>query len=174
MLGLLLSARSADRALRQWQTLLGGALARERDRLVFRWPESPLRIAVRVQPDAPEGPVALELSAPRRIALPEGPHPALRLPIVQVRRMTGKLEGRRALVTGASRGIGRGIALALADAGADVAIGYRRERAGRRGAVKAIEAKGRRASRSRPTCATPPRCGDGAAARATRWAGSTS
>jgi NAD(P)-dependent dehydrogenase (short-subunit alcohol dehydrogenase family) len=32
------------------------------------------------------------------------------------------LDGRTALVTGASRGIGRGIALAYADAGADVAL----------------------------------------------------
>jgi methylmalonyl-CoA/ethylmalonyl-CoA epimerase len=84
VVGLLLSARSEERALRQWHTLLGGALARERDRLVFRWPESPLRIAVRVSPDADEGPVALELSARRRLALPEGPHPALSLPLVQV------------------------------------------------------------------------------------------
>ena len=59
--------------------------------------------------------------------------------------MSGKLEGRRALVTGASRGIGRGIALAFADAGADVAIGYRREVAAAEAVVKAIEAKGRRA-----------------------------
>jgi 3-oxoacyl-[acyl-carrier protein] reductase len=59
--------------------------------------------------------------------------------------MSGKLEGRRALVTGASRGIGRGIALALADAGADVAIGYRREAQAAESAVKAIEAMGRRA-----------------------------
>src|SRR5206468_565972 len=57
----------------------------------------------------------------------------------------GKLDGRRALVTGASRGIGRGIALAFADAGADVAIGYRREVAAAESTVKAIEAKGRRA-----------------------------
>ena len=59
--------------------------------------------------------------------------------------MTGKLAGRRTLVTGASRGIGRGIALAFADAGADVAIGYRREVAAAEEVVKAIEAKGRRA-----------------------------
>jgi hypothetical protein len=37
-----------------------------------------------VRPDAPEGPIALELSAPRRIALPEGPHPELGVPLVQV------------------------------------------------------------------------------------------
>jgi methylmalonyl-CoA/ethylmalonyl-CoA epimerase len=84
VVGLLLSVRSEERARRQWQTLLDGSLARERDRLVFRWPDSPLRIALRVQPDADEGPLALELAAARRLALPEGPHPALRLPLVQV------------------------------------------------------------------------------------------
>ena len=34
------------------------------------------------------------------------------------------LQGQKALVTGASSGIGRGIALALAEAGADVVVNY--------------------------------------------------
>lgn len=56
----------------------------------------------------------------------------------------GKLDGKKALVTGASRGIGKGIALALAEAGADVAIGYRREKDAADAVVKQIEAMGRR------------------------------
>jgi 3-oxoacyl-[acyl-carrier protein] reductase len=56
-----------------------------------------------------------------------------------------ELNGKRALVTGGSRGIGAAIATALADKGADVAITY--ERSGDRAAavVQSIKAKGRKA-----------------------------
>lgn len=56
----------------------------------------------------------------------------------------GKLEGRIALVTGSSRGIGRGIALALAREGADIVVNYRRDLAAARDTVDAIAALGRR------------------------------
>ena len=54
------------------------------------------------------------------------------------------LDGRTALVTGASRGLGRAIALALANAGADVALGVR-EPSSTADVVMQIEAMGRRA-----------------------------
>ncbi|HWA91625.1 MAG TPA: 3-oxoacyl-ACP reductase family protein [Rhizomicrobium sp.] len=54
------------------------------------------------------------------------------------------LEGKVAFVTGGSRGIGRAIALGLAEAGADVALGYREKRDGADAVVRAIEAMGRR------------------------------
>jgi NAD(P)-dependent dehydrogenase (short-subunit alcohol dehydrogenase family) len=54
------------------------------------------------------------------------------------------LAGRAALVTGASRGLGRAIALALAEAGADVALGLR-ERSRDDGVADEIRALGPRA-----------------------------
>lgn len=55
------------------------------------------------------------------------------------------LSGKRALVTGASRGIGAGIALELANRGADVVITYLRSTEKAADIVRQIEAKGRRA-----------------------------
>ncbi len=55
------------------------------------------------------------------------------------------LEGRVALVTGGSRGIGRAISLALAEDGADVAVNYRKDESSAKETVAAIEALGRRA-----------------------------
>jgi NAD(P)-dependent dehydrogenase (short-subunit alcohol dehydrogenase family) len=55
------------------------------------------------------------------------------------------LEGRTALVTGGSRGIGRGIALGLAQDGADVAVNYRRDADAALETVAEIEKLGRRA-----------------------------
>jgi NAD(P)-dependent dehydrogenase (short-subunit alcohol dehydrogenase family) len=55
------------------------------------------------------------------------------------------LTGKRALVTGASRGIGAAIALELAGKGADVAITYERSADRAAEVVRAIEALGRKA-----------------------------
>ncbi len=59
--------------------------------------------------------------------------------------MNQPLLGKSALVTGGARRVGRGIALALAEAGADVAITFRNSRAEAAETVRAIEALGRRA-----------------------------
>jgi 3-oxoacyl-[acyl-carrier protein] reductase len=56
-----------------------------------------------------------------------------------------KLNGRTALVTGGSRGIGRAIALALAAEGADVAINFVSSEGAARDVAESIQKMGRRA-----------------------------
>jgi NAD(P)-dependent dehydrogenase (short-subunit alcohol dehydrogenase family) len=59
--------------------------------------------------------------------------------------MAQDLQGKGAVVTGASKGIGKGIALALAQAGCDVAINYHSDEAGARATASEIETLGRQA-----------------------------
>jgi methylmalonyl-CoA/ethylmalonyl-CoA epimerase len=84
VLGVRLSARSVDAARRQWGELLGGAGWISGDSLVFRWPESALKVCVDIDPDRDAGPVQIEVSASRDLALPDGFHPAFGTRFVQV------------------------------------------------------------------------------------------
>jgi 3-oxoacyl-(acyl-carrier-protein) reductase len=59
--------------------------------------------------------------------------------------MPGQLDGRTALVTGASRGIGRAIAYALAQEGADIAINYVSSEGPAKALSEEIQQLGRRA-----------------------------
>jgi enoyl-[acyl-carrier protein] reductase III len=65
------------------------------------------------------------------------------------------LEGRVAVVTGGSRGIGRGIALRLARDGADCVITFRKNGAAAAGMVSALEAFGGRARAEQLDLAEP-------------------
>ena len=56
------------------------------------------------------------------------------------------LDGKRALVTGGSKGIGAGISLALAREGADVAVNYHSDKEGAEAIVREIESFGRKAA----------------------------
>jgi len=84
VVGLRVSATSEKQARRLWETVLGGACETGPEDLCFRWPDAPLRIAVHVDPAAPEGPLAIEIAAPLPCALPEGPHPVLGASFVAV------------------------------------------------------------------------------------------
>ena len=52
-----------------------------------------------------------------------------------------RLEGKNALVTGASKGVGKGIALELARCGCDVAINYHSDREGAEATAAEIRAR---------------------------------
>jgi methylmalonyl-CoA/ethylmalonyl-CoA epimerase len=78
LLGLRMRALSRERARTQWETVLRAEGSEGPDgELVYRWPPSPLRIAVEIDPLHDEGPVAIEVESDRRLALPGGRHPVL-------------------------------------------------------------------------------------------------
>ena len=84
LLGVRLSAASEAEARRQWGELLGGE-AEDRDgEIVFRWPPSPMHIAVTLDPETEPGPLALEIASETPTRLPSGPHPLLGIEFRQV------------------------------------------------------------------------------------------
>jgi methylmalonyl-CoA/ethylmalonyl-CoA epimerase len=64
ILGLRMRAHSRERALTQWHDILRAEVD-EGDALTFRWPGSPMRILVEVDPTTAEGPLAIELASER-------------------------------------------------------------------------------------------------------------
>lgn len=84
IVALRLSVRSAEVARKQWGELLGGSGFVQGEELIFRWPESPIAILVEVRPDLGEGPLSIELRAPRYLGLPSALYPGLGTRFVQV------------------------------------------------------------------------------------------
>jgi len=69
-----------------------------------------------------------------------------------------KLDGKVALVTGSSRGIGRAVAIELARKGCDVAVNYRAQEGLAHGVVDEIEALGRKAIALKADIGVPEQC----------------
>jgi hypothetical protein len=77
-LALRMRARSRERARIQWEVIPEGEPSQgPGGELIYRWPGSPMRLAIEIDPQGEEGPVAIEFSSDRLVALPEGPHPVL-------------------------------------------------------------------------------------------------
>lgn len=69
--------KRVERADTHWGWVLQGRRGQAGGSLVYRWPDSPMRIAAEVDPDAEEGPIAVEFAAARTVGLPRTPHPVL-------------------------------------------------------------------------------------------------
>jgi methylmalonyl-CoA/ethylmalonyl-CoA epimerase len=69
VVGLRLTARDAAAVRRQWGELLGGRERSVDGRLSFEWPDSPLRLGIRLDARRVDGPEAIELRCRRRLSL---------------------------------------------------------------------------------------------------------
>jgi len=103
-----------------------------------------------LRPTAPENPVEREPKPP----FPEQPQqpPGLEKEMQprpdygeQTYQGTGRLQGKKALITGADSGIGRAVALAFAREGADVLIAYLNEEPDAQETARVVQAAGRKA-----------------------------
>src|ERR1700748_261249 len=103
-----------------------------------RCPLRPARGAHAMHGLAPETPQGIPMDAP--VHYPHLPRPVM--PRVPPQKL---LLGQKALVTGASSGIGRAIALSLGDAGADVVINYVSDEDKAEALAEEIRGKGSRA-----------------------------
>src|ERR1044071_3533410 len=74
--------------------------------------------------------------------------------------ISDRLAGRKVLVTGSSKGIGRGIAIRLAQEGADVVINYNSDPRGAEEALAEVEALGRRGAIIKANLGTVPEVRD--------------
>ncbi|WP_027341530.1 SDR family NAD(P)-dependent oxidoreductase [Hamadaea tsunoensis] len=83
--------------------------------------------------------------------------------------MNNTLDGKVALVTGGSRGIGSAIALRLADLGADVTLTYRDGKERAEEVADQVRSKGRRAEAVRADSADPIAMQDAVAEVVARW-----
>jgi methylmalonyl-CoA/ethylmalonyl-CoA epimerase len=78
VVALRMRTRSRERALTQWRDVLEAQAADgDAAELLFRWPRSPMRIVVEIEPAHAEGPLRVELASDRTLALPAGVHPVL-------------------------------------------------------------------------------------------------
>lgn len=85
--------------------------------------------------------------------------------------MSSSLSGKRALVTGASRGLGKAIALSLARAGADVAITYEKSAEKAQAVADEIRALGRNGVAIQADSASPQAVREAVAASAEKLGG---
>ncbi len=78
VLGLRVRAQSRERARNLWERVLQGAAEAASDReVIYRWPDSPMRIAVEIDPAGDEGPTCIEFASDRRISFADDLHRAL-------------------------------------------------------------------------------------------------